>query len=763
MYSNSGSLYITANGPEQLTILGASNQTLLFQTLPDSSSGGKTLQFAPSGGVTIFVSDTTVFFSTTIGSITGPTGLTGYIGPTGTVGETGPFGYTGNSGPTGNTGPIGDIGWTGPTGIQGVPGEATLTGAQGPTGADGTPGESTNTGSTGTTGPTGTLGRTGPTGKTGYTGTTGPTGHTGTTGFTGSTGPTGIPGMAANTGSTGTTGPIGLTGYTGPTGPRGSTGIPGTAVNTGATGPTGIPGMAQNAFVYTLAYTGGGTQPSNGAFTVDGGGNIQNLQQLTLSEFDGLGVSRIDFLNTIGSGSFVNIASMDNLTSVRYCILNETGSRVQTSTNLYNNYALFSVVYSSGTNAPGLSVSSQYRISFDTIGRTGQKGPTGPAGIQGPIGPQGDPGLDGVGVRGPQGSTGPPGTATLTGAMGPTGQQGVDGVPGDATFTGATGCTGPFGPTGLRGANGIAALTGATGWTGATGPIGNPGPPGHNPSAFLYNYLGVLAPGATNNNPPPGYFLIDAEDLVSITKLVINSVDVASVALGEFYGHIGAGSFMFVVSNLETVEHIYKVTEVKSSAGGSYWTFGVTFLSGKSTIPLKGGLFQFAFDSIRPSESDILALSWINASGANATIQTLQVSTIMGSDSNSPIVTFDMVNRRLGVNLGPNVQPRASVDVNGVVYATAFVTTSDRRRKTAIQPLSVPHTLPESYRFKWNETGKSDIGCMADEIEALFPECVHTSDDGFKSVEYAKLVPVCLSAIHSLQERLLRIEKLLHL
>jgi sugar lactone lactonase YvrE len=182
---------------------------------------------------------------------TGPTGIQGYYGPRGNTGPTGQTGYTGPistvTGMTGGTGPTGPTGYTGPiSNITGPTGPAGPTGLIGPIGSAST--VTGPTGSAGPIGPTGPLGETGHRGSTGFTGQTGPTGETGPTGpmshVTGSTGPTG------STGSTGQAGPTGpqsaVTGPTGPTGARGSTGpqgYTGQQGNTGAIGTTGATGM----------------------------------------------------------------------------------------------------------------------------------------------------------------------------------------------------------------------------------------------------------------------------------------------------------------------------------------------------------------------------------------------------------------------------------------------------------------------------------------------------------------------------------------
>jgi hypothetical protein len=152
-------------------------------------------------------------------------------------------------------------------------------------------------------------------------------------------------------------------------------------------------------------------------------------------------------------------------------------------------------------------------------------------------------------------------------------------------------------------------------------------------------------------------------------------------------------------------------------------------------------------------------LSWGDAYGStmsvlDGVISTVRISTVMGFTE--PIFTFDMTNRRVGVNLGPTQQPRATMDIRGIVYANNFVTTSDRRLKHSIQPLHISN-IPNAYQYV-NEDGCDDIGVMADEIEQIAPECVYTRPDGYKAVSYTKLVPVCLTLIRSLSERVGRLE-----
>jgi hypothetical protein len=155
-----------------------------------------------------------------------------------------------------------------------------------------------------------------------------------------------------------------------------------------------------------------------------------------------------------------------------------------------------------------------------------------------------------------------------------------------------------------------------------------------------------------------------------------------------------------------------------------------------------------------PLISTFSTIFWSSAFGTNTKTSSLFVSTIGGNAG--PIITFDNNNNRIGINLS-NTMPRATVDVNGIVYANNFVTASDRRLKTAFEPL-LPQGMLDAYRFSWISNGSSDIGFIADEVEAVAPECVTLGGDGYKAVNYAKLVPYCFAVIKDLAARVAALE-----
>ena len=99
----------------------------------------------------------------------------------------------------------------------------------------------------------------------------------------------------------------------------------------------------------------------------------------------------------------------------------------------------------------------------------------------------------------------------------------------------------------------------------------------------------------------------------------------------------------------------------------------------------------------------------------------------------------------------------------GDVFATSF-TPSDIRLKSHVTPLT--HVLEKlaqlrGVSFEWNEAaapltgrtpGQRDIGVIAQEIEALFPELITTwGAEGYKAVAYEKLTGVLLAAVKELK------------
>jgi Chaperone of endosialidase/Head domain of trimeric autotransporter adhesin len=99
----------------------------------------------------------------------------------------------------------------------------------------------------------------------------------------------------------------------------------------------------------------------------------------------------------------------------------------------------------------------------------------------------------------------------------------------------------------------------------------------------------------------------------------------------------------------------------------------------------------------------------------------------------------------------------------GAVNATVFNITSDARFKTHIQSLAQPLQLLQqlrgvSYYFDTQRfpdrafPQQLQYGFLAHEVEQVLPQAVHTSGDGYKSVNYSAIIPLLTESIKTLQQ-----------
>ena len=90
------------------------------------------------------------------------------------------------------------------------------------------------------------------------------------------------------------------------------------------------------------------------------------------------------------------------------------------------------------------------------------------------------------------------------------------------------------------------------------------------------------------------------------------------------------------------------------------------------------------------------------------------------------------------------------------IKANSFVYVSDKRLKDNIVAISDPLEKVRNlngYTFTWKKDGKADIGVIAQEVETVFPQLVHTDPDGMKSVEYGNLIAPVIEAIKELANK----------
>jgi len=93
-------------------------------------------------------------------------------------------------------------------------------------------------------------------------------------------------------------------------------------------------------------------------------------------------------------------------------------------------------------------------------------------------------------------------------------------------------------------------------------------------------------------------------------------------------------------------------------------------------------------------------------------------------------------------------------EIRGCADITAFHS-SDCRLKENLQPINSNNIIKglTGYSFDWNEnsdkTGKS-YGVIAQDVEKVMPELIQNRLDGYKAVDYVKLIPVLIEEVKRL-------------
>jgi hypothetical protein len=99
--------------------------------------------------------------------------------------------------------------------------------------------------------------------------------------------------------------------------------------------------------------------------------------------------------------------------------------------------------------------------------------------------------------------------------------------------------------------------------------------------------------------------------------------------------------------------------------------------------------------------------------------------------------------------------PNGDIDMNG---QGNVVNTSDRRLKTAIEPIEDAVTKVrqlEPATYAWEEADDPqdrEAGVIAQSVDRVLPEAVKEGDDGFLRLAYSQLTPLVISAVQEQQE-----------
>jgi hypothetical protein len=119
----------------------------------------------------------------------------------------------------------------------------------------------------------------------------------------------------------------------------------------------------------------------------------------------------------------------------------------------------------------------------------------------------------------------------------------------------------------------------------------------------------------------------------------------------------------------------------------------------------------------------------------------------LGIGTTNPAATLDVVGPAL---IRGQLNVSSSLYASGDLYANGTFYPSDARLKKEVEPYTNGGYI-EPVRFTWLATGVPDIGVIAQDVWKVEPACVHSTSAGVLSVDYAKLVVVCLAEVRDLR------------
>jgi hypothetical protein len=280
------------------------------------------------------------------------------------------------------------------------------------------------------------------------------------------------------------------------------------------------------------------------------------------------------------------------------------------------------------------------------------------------------------------------------------------------------------GAQGIQGSQGVVGSQGASGSQGATGIAGSQGASG--PQGFVGGPQGVQ--GAAGGGP--GSNIIVKEEGTNITTALTSINFIGTAITAQAVGPPG------------------EVNVTVTGGLGAQGAQGVVGAQGSQGIIGAQGQIGIG----------VQGHQGLSGSGGSITDDTSSGTT------HYPLLTTATSGTLTGVKVSST--KLSFLPSTGTVTATDFAATSDIGLKNVIK--NIPKATEKlthinGVEFTWNSKAKNigvsdsnqiQVGVVAQEIEKLYPSMVTNHEDGYKRVNYDKLVPILIEAIKEMNERI---------
>lgn len=285
---------------------------------------------------------------------------------------------------------------------------------------------------------------------------------------------------------------------------------------------------------------------------------------------------------------------------------------------------------------------------------------------------------------------------------------------------------------------------------------------------YAKSSIALVNTGTTDNRFSNIYFGNATSSLASWIKYqhYSNSVALNSMIfgiLGKEKLRINADSIEFMDSN-STPKMVWDVVNSELRINGNkVWHSGnsgtgsgldADLLSGKDSA------YYRSWTNITNKPSPTITLSG-GASGSvtlsGVTSSTLNVSIV---DDGHTHTGSTIISTNLDADTcdGQHLGTTANVTFNNIGITGTITETSDRRLKENITPISnaldIINNISGVKYNKINTPKITEIGFIAQEIEEYLPEVVQTDADGYKSINYTRIVALLVEAIKELKNKI---------
>lgn len=145
------------------------------------------------------------------------------------------------------------------------------------------------------------------------------------------------------------------------------------------------------------------------------------------------------------------------------------------------------------------------------------------------------------------------------------------------------------------------------------------------------------------------------------------------------------------------------------------------------------------------------ALALGSSASSSATMSTLSTATSALTLGSDPVLS-------VASGSGPlfTVSASGNATFTGACYAQQFLTLSDEKMKTGLRPWrsGVLEELSGIGTYVYSYSGQTtlEIGLLAHEVKAAFPDCVATSMRGTSYVKYDSVVALLVKAVKELRD-----------